>query len=216
MTINGPGDVKVLNKKRSGGAPGCSKNCNDSCMCAAHKGLSVVITEGQGKGNRLQASAKVYKDGELLKSFDMASSLPDYPYGTWKGEDVATVKEGVYGIKVFSYDHDELGNYSTPYSSSHPNSFLVYNLETGNDYYIPCYYGAEQRDGTANAILIHEGMDYRASTEDGAWSAGCILIEENDMPEFFDLVRSNMVNGKGKLYIERLSKEGMGSRRGKK
>lgn len=204
MSINSPGDVKVLNKKRTSGAPGCSlTSCSDECGCAAHKGLSVVITEGQGKGERLQASAKVYKDGELLRSFDMASTLPDYPNGKWRGEDVATVKEGIYGIRIFSYDHNESGDYSPPYSQSHPNSFLVYNLATGNDYDIPCYYGKDQKDGTASAILIHEGADYRASTEDGAWSAGCILIEKNDMNEFFDLVRDNMVDGRGKLYIVR-------------
>ena len=48
----------------------------------------------------MQASAKVYKDSELLSSYDTASTLPDYPHGTWRGEDVATVKEGMYGITI--------------------------------------------------------------------------------------------------------------------
>ena len=109
----------------------------------------------------------------------------------------------MYGIKKFSSNNPNHSEYN--YSNNHPISFQVYNLETGNDYDIPCYYGEEQRDGTANAILIHEGADYRASTENGAWSAGCILIEESDMQEFFDLVRENMDDGVGKLYIVRPS-----------
>ena len=179
----------VDNKKHSGapgGAPG-------KCSCSG-TGLSVVVKEGGGDGVRLQASATVYKNGEPIGKFNMASSIPDYPDGMYDNHGTATVNEGLYKIIPCS-------------TEQHPGAFLVLNWDTGNSYDIPCVNGKEKTPGTASDIMIHEADD-SWSSEERPWSAGCILIYKNDFADFSKLVSDNMSvdcdgNKYGKLYIER-------------
>ena len=94
MDINSPGDVKVLNKKRSGGAPGCSPtSCSDECGCAAHSGNGVSFAQDSNN------NSKTYKDyaskiGDI-ESTDNYQCVNQYGYmGRYQMGNLALIEAG--------------------------------------------------------------------------------------------------------------------------
>ena len=93
----------MLNKKRSGGAPGCKHG-----ECSVD-GVLVVAKEGKPNGERFNATITVYSPDGTETSF-VGSTLPDDPtYIDGNKEPSVAVDAGIYKINK-AVDYNENGD----------------------------------------------------------------------------------------------------------